>query len=240
MSNDETRHLRVSGRQFYCLGIGLLVLAAMYPILGLGRIGLIIWTVTFWVVLLAAIHATSAHRRVHIIARILGGLALSAGVAGVICYEYLGPPHTWVMLVVNAITLVFLVFVTASILYEVLRSCSINADHLVGAATAYVLIGVTFTYVFLVLEGLTGSSILMRESAIGAQLVDVANDRLADYLYYSFVTLTTLGFGDLTPRTLPARVLTGVEAITGQLFLTILIARLIGLHVVHASRESGE
>ena len=50
-------------------------------------------------------------------------------------------------------------------------------------------------------------------------------------LYFSFVTLTTLGYGDITPVSRVAQMLTGVEAMMGQLFVAILIARLVGLHV---------
>ena len=63
---------------------------------------------------------------------------------------------------------------------------------------------------------------------------------LADYCYFSFTTLTTLGYGDLTPLTLATRVLSCAEAIIGQLFLTILIARLVGLHVVRASQHAAK
>ena len=54
---------------------------------------------------------------------------------------------------------------------------------------------------------------------------------LSEVSYYSFVTLTTLGFGDITPVTEFARRLTTAEAVIGQLFLAIFIARLVGLHL---------
>ena len=53
--------------------------------------------------------------------------------------------------------------------------------------------------------------------------------------YFSFATLTTLGFGDILPRSPAARTLATLEAVTGQIYLTVLIARLVGLHIVHAS-----
>lgn len=53
---------------------------------------------------------------------------------------------------------------------------------------------------------------------------------LADFLYYSFVTLTTLGFGDITPVTARARSLAVLEAVTGVLFVALLIARLVGMY----------
>lgn len=226
------------GHRFYFLGAALLVLAGLYPILGLGRLGLTVWTVTFWVVLLAAIHAASLGPRVRRVARGLGATALAAGVAGFLCYELLEGTHAWIFVTVDALTLLFLAFATGAVLFEVLRATRVSVDHLVGAAAAYVMLGVTFTYAFLVLKALVGGPVLLGEGELCGRLEAVADVDLADYLYYSFVTLTTLGFGDLTPGTLGARVLTGVEAVTGQLFLTVLIARLIGMHVVHAVQRA--
>ena len=242
MQADDTRLAKMieeaqpQGHRFHFLGAALVVLAGLYPILGFGRLGLMIWTVTFWIMLLAAIHAASLGPRVRKVARALGVTALAAGVAGLVCYELLEGAHGWIFVTVDALTLVFLVFATGAVLFEVLLAARINVDHLVGAASAYVMLGVTFTYTFLVLQALAGEPVLLGEGEICGRLEAVADARLADYLYYSFVTLTTLGFGDLTPGTLGARILTGVEAVTGQLFLTMLIARLIGMHIVHVVR----
>ena len=58
-------------------------------------------------------------------------------------------------------------------------------------------------------------------------------------IYYSFVTMSTLGYGDIVPRTPTTRMLAAIQAIIGQLYLTVLIARLVALHIVH-SRSSKE
>ena len=69
---------------------------------------------------------------------------------------------------------------------------------------------------------------------------DVAGDAAAhsveerysrDFTYYSYVTLTTLGYGDITPKTPTAKYLATLEAIIGQLYLAVLIARLVGLYI---------
>ena len=61
----------------------------------------------------------------------------------------------------------------------------------------------------------------------------------AGILYFSVVTLTTLGYGDIVPTSSISRMLVSVEAITGQLYLAVLVARLVGMHVVHAMNASG-
>ena len=60
----------------------------------------------------------------------------------------------------------------------------------------------------------------------------------AQMVYYSFVTLTTLGYGDIVPIAPSARALATLEAITGQLYLTVLVARLVGLHITHSSKQN--
>ncbi len=66
-----------------------------------------------------------------------------------------------------------------------------------------------------------------------------AGDWVNQLSYYSFVTLTTLGFGDISPLTVAARRLTTAEAVVGQLFLTIFIARLVGLHLAERMEKKG-
>ena len=59
-------------------------------------------------------------------------------------------------------------------------------------------------------------------------------------LYFSFVTLSTLGYGDLVPGSSPLKLFAPIEAIAGQLYLTILVARLVGLHIVHGASAAPE
>jgi len=54
-------------------------------------------------------------------------------------------------------------------------------------------------------------------------------------LYFSFTTLTTLGYGDIVPTSPISRMLTSVEAIAGQLYLAVLVARLVGMHIVSST-----
>lgn len=61
--------------------------------------------------------------------------------------------------------------------------------------------------------------------------LDIGRGRSAGVLYYSFVTLTTLGYGDIVPTSPLARMLATLEAITGQLYLAVLVARLVGLNI---------
>jgi voltage-gated potassium channel len=67
------------------------------------------------------------------------------------------------------------------------------------------------------------------------------NDYVARYMemrYFSFMTLPTVGYGDSVPHSSATRTFAALEAVIGQIYLTVLIARLVGLHIVHADRTS--
>jgi len=59
--------------------------------------------------------------------------------------------------------------------------------------------------------------------------------RVMQLRYFSFMTLTTVGYGDVLPRSSTARTMAALEAVMGQIYLTVLVARLVGLHIVHAN-----
>lgn len=68
--------------------------------------------------------------------------------------------------------------------------------------------------------------------------IETARD-ISFYTYYSFVTLTTLGFGDINPVAPPAQAFSYLEAVAGQIYQAVLIARLVGLHIARSNRRQG-
>lgn len=129
------------------------------------------------------------------------------------------------------VDLLFYLIISKVILTYVMKSERVTTDKIVGAICVYVFIGIIFTQVFSLIEFfLPGSfstdSPLM--SSIG-QSMDVV--RSSALFYFSFITLTTVGFGDVVPLTQPAASFAILEAVTGQVYLTVLVARLVGLHI---------
>jgi len=123
-------------------------------------------------------------------------------------------------LFVSQMTLVMLMYI--------FRERNVSVDLILGAVCGYLLIGILWAYFYLFLElGLPGSFILPQGESIG----------FSSFFYYSFVTLTTLGFGDIAPASPPARSFSVLEAISGQLYLAVLIGRLVGIHVSQSSRQ---
>ena len=138
----------------------------------------------------------------------------------------------------DSLALVFLVVATVRILKRVLFGDHTKHDHLLSAACVYVLLGLAFAYLLIVLQGVTGTEqvhVAPENRILDGDPLGLSRARL---LYLSFVTLTTLGYGDITAITLEARMVLGVEAVIGQLYLAILVARPIGLHISGKSPSS--
>ncbi len=111
------------------------------------------------------------------------------------------------------------------LLVRVMRGGRINVNRIMGAIGSYLLIGVVFSQAFRLL------AVYVPEAfAIGGLPADVSQIQ-SKLIYYSFVTLTSLGYGDITPLHPYARSLATMEALSGNLFLTVLIARLVGLEM---------
>ena len=60
---------------------------------------------------------------------------------------------------------------------------------------------------------------------------------LGNLIYYSFVTLTTIGYGDIYPINITARLFSSLEAVIGQIYIAVLIGRLVGVHILYSLRE---
>lgn len=240
----ESEQLRTGTRRFFrgrytLLVLALLSLALVYPVLGLGLPGLTLWTIVFWSVLLGALHAIGMGPRVRRLARSLAVLAISAGVAGLACYQLRETGHAWIFALFDMLTLLFLALATAVTLVDVFLRETLDTDHLLGAACVYILLGLSFSYALPLLDFFSDAPILAHANPAKLHPTNSGGLR-AEYLYFSFVTLSTLGYGDLVPNTLAARLLASAEAIIGQLFLTILVARLIGLHLMRGSGRSSD
>jgi voltage-gated potassium channel Kch len=110
-------------------------------------------------------------------------------------------------------------FAAAGALRFALRATQVDAEHLYAALSAYLLAGIFFGVFYWVLEQIGPGT-----------FADAGKFTRMSALYFSFVTLATLGYGDIVPRTDVARGLAIVEGVGGQLFLAVLVARLVSLY----------
>jgi hypothetical protein len=106
-------------------------------------------------------------------------------------------------------------------LSRVLHHKRVTYETVLGALCTYVLLGLLFAFAYLALDAISD----------GPFFVQPGLHKESEYLYFSFVTLTTLGFGDLSPAVGLPQALTALEALVGSVFLVTLVARLVTLWV---------
>lgn len=117
------------------------------------------------------------------------------------------------------------------VMTQVFRKGPITIHRIQGAVAEYLLLGLIWESAYELLEVMIPGAI-----QIGGQPIPVSK-MLPDLLYFSFVTLTTVGYGDVTPVHAIARSMAILEALTGQLFPAILIARLVSMELISASKK---
>jgi voltage-gated potassium channel Kch len=181
------------------------------------------------IVLLSATYAVSRRRSFLIFA-----LSLSIFSIATTFWLAAAPSH-WLVIVSHGSLVVVIIFFAAAILSYVLGSGKVTWDKIYGAICAYLLLGYAWTFAYSVIEELQPGSFGSPASVIPHDLVG----RVMQLRYFSFVTLATVGYGDIVPRTPGARTLALLEAILGQFYLVALVGRLVGLHIVHGDERSG-
>jgi hypothetical protein len=124
----------------------------------------------------------------------------------------------------------FIAFTIFHILRNIFQEQEVTKDTIAGAAAVYMLFGLMWSFLYAMLDHLEPGSFAISEAqTMGERHI---------FLYYSLVTLTTLGYGDITPITYIAGSLAVLEAIFGQLYLVVLVAWLVGMYVSKKSKSS--
>jgi voltage-gated potassium channel len=139
---------------------------------------------------------------------------------------------------VSLSTAAFFCFLIWLVMDDVYRGQRDVGEKVMGAIVAYLLIGLLWTLVYGLIELLEPASFAIPE-AVAAWVSSRPNETpFSIFLYHSFVTLSTLGYGDITPISNAARTFSWFEAVVGQLFIAVTIARLVGIHASRLSSES--
>jgi hypothetical protein len=118
---------------------------------------------------------------------------------------------------------IYFAYAVIVILIFIFEQREVTRDLIAGAAVVYLMMALMWSFLYKILEMLQPGSFTIAETAF-------KSDKLI-FVYYSFVTITTLGFGDITPTTGLASSLSILEAVIGQLFLVVAVAWLVGVHV---------
>jgi len=121
-------------------------------------------------------------------------------------------------------SLAFMVLVILVSLGDVLFGGAVDRHKIVGAVCVYLLVGVAWVQLYILAE------VIAPGSFVGLELTHSHQPSIG-LVYFSFVTLTTLGYGDISPVSSVAQMFAWSEAVFGQLYLTVLVAALVGMHV---------
>ena len=224
MTRDILRFSEVIFRgRFVYLLIFILLLIAIQPIdEALGRLGIFLDLIVS-AILLSAIYVISG-KRIHIVI----GVILAAPLLISLWSAYFFT-NTWLSIIGLLCGIAFFAFIIAIILMFIFSQDEITKDLIAGAAVVYLLMAIMWTFAYRAVEIIDPGSFSLAQ---GHSL-----EHPFSFQYYSFVTLTTLGYGDIFPISTAAKACAILEAVIGQLYLVITIAWLVGVHISQSMQK---
>jgi voltage-gated potassium channel len=213
-------------RKFLALLLALGLLVVVYPVLRSAFSTRLLLDALLTVVFLAAFLTIFSQSRFRLLALLLGVPTI---VGAWIDYVVPGLPRLPLVVGFHLVAALFLGFTVATILRAIHREETVSTDAIYGAFCGYLLVGLAFGHLYCVTESLNPGSFQMSEQFPPQLQVEARHHFILSY--FSFVTLTSVGYGDITPGSGTARSLAVVEAIIGQFYIAVLIGELIGKRV---------
>ena len=139
-----------------------------------------------------------------------------------------GQPHGGLVALAHLGISVYMLLLGGICVTAVLRREQITRDTVLGAVCGYILIAYAFTFGYAFLEDIRPGSFSSTAMSQDWNLAEIGHG-VPELLYYSFLTLTTVGYGDIIPSNGAARTLAILEMLIGQLYLAAFVARLVGV-----------
>lgn len=213
---------------FFYLLAGLLFLLLAIPVFrDLTGIGTYYYVseLAFSAFLMIGIWSLHGTRRVFL----LGIVLVTLGVGGnILALAGAGP--FFVYLSLSSYTLFLLLTISLAI-QQVMHSGTVDANSIIGAICIYLLLGMIWAFFYLFVN-------ILIPGSFNVQISGSAYAQLNDFIHYSFVTLTTLGYGDIAPIRETARALATIEAILGQFYIATLVAGLVAAYITRKEPTS--
>ena len=238
---DEV-HRRISPRRHTLLLAAIIAAFLVRPFTGDSGVGPPLFSVLMILLLLMALYnidvdelvgdreiLLAQRRRRSMIAWTLGAAAIAERLVSLFA-----PTHSFHM-GGSGLFLLLLAYITWSELRAVLRQKEITPEVISMSISTYLLLGLTCGMLYIVLYDLQPNSF-----SFGAVAPASQQQAIPVLIYFSLTTLSTIGFGDITPITLQARYMAVAEGITGQFYLAILVARLVGIQMSQPTSKPSE
>ena len=196
----------------------LVVVAFVLPSMGFGANDIKLYSdLAFSLLLLSGVAIAWGRRKLFLVAGFVGSAALA------VRWMAFFTPTAALQLWSDQWSLAAILLIAVVLLLQVFREGPVTHSRIQGAIAVYLLFGIGWAHAYHIAETLHPGSFATTAAAMS---------NVSDWVYYSFVTLTTVGYGDITPARPIARTLSIGEALTGQLYLAVLIARLVAMEVV--------
>ncbi len=213
---------KLSDRLFF-LFVSLVTIVVLSPFFSGNLLGQSIIYVLTAAACISTVYGLRLGRLPMIITVLLGILSVVVGGISLVLH---GPVPTALAVLIAA---VFYGYLISLLIRYIIKAEEVTADILYGSVCVYLLIGIVFAMIYRFIDLLNPDAFLSAvdraPSISGIQ---------PDFTYFSFVTLTTLGYGDIQPVSGYARTFAFLEAITGTLYVAILISRLVSLYITHS------
>ena len=215
-----------SSDRYVSLMGSLMILLVAYPIMeGLGRLDLYGAVVVFQLVVGVYSIGDSKKHLLTAAGLCLPGLALHL--------VALFHPSRLILLIGDGTVAIFFIYVIIIVYRAVLSETDFDQNTIAGAVSVYLLLGIFWSVLYSMVSKLQPESFaFLHESG------DFGYSSSGQFLYFSFVTLTTLGYGDISPDTTLSQTLAWMEAVAGQLFVAVTVATLVGIRVAHYRGEA--
>jgi hypothetical protein len=192
------------------------------------RWGYVITDILFNLILLSGVYAVLTWWRRQVL---FISLALLAGLFRILSLLFDGLE---LVIANNLITLAFLIMLSFMVGKHILKDGPVNFYRIEGSIVVYLMIGIVGAFLYSLIEELSPGSFSFNTP--GSNSVDYS---FPQFLYFSFITQTTLGYGDMVPTGALAKSVVIFHGMAGMLYPVIMIARLVSLEIEHTRAARG-
>lgn len=213
----------IMNARFSYLFFTIILLFLFRPFIASATAVALITNIFLWLIIIScvwAVHEKKRHRWFAI------AMSVVAILADILDFFMKNAVTSWLSIITIVL---FLGYAVVSILFYLIRQEEVTADMMMAGASEYILIGILWACFYILIEAAYPGS-------FNLNFAGVKMDRLG-FLYFSFVTLTTTGYGDVLPVSIQARSLAILEMLTGQLFIAMTVARLVSLYTVQVNKH---
>jgi len=202
------------------------LIAFVLPALGFGRhYARLYGDLGFSILLISGIAIAWGRPKLFAVAAVVGSVAL------VVRWLSFGIRSLRAEFYDDAATIVAITVIALVLLMQIFRTGRVTHVRIQGAIAVYLLFGVAWAHAYHVVNMLHPGSFAAPAGELSVP---------ADWIYFSFITLTTVGYGDITPVSTLSRALAIAEALVGQLYLAIMVARLVAMELVFWQQSAME